>query len=141
MIMTEGMDKSGRRFIHNSLQLMLTGKRLQLLHRRKFGKAPEPAPDARRRSLLQQHFGTIVLPEQHPGLAQPPYPGAKGQDLYDNVSKQAWQEWLEHQTRLINEKHLNMMDPSARTYLAEQMEKFFSDEDFDKAEGYVPPKD
>lgn len=75
------------------------------------------------------------------GLAQPPYPGAKGQDIYDNVSKQAWQEWLEHQTRLINEKHLNMMDPSARTYLAEQMEKFFSDEDFDKAEGYVPPKD
>ncbi len=75
------------------------------------------------------------------GLAQPPYPGEKGQDIYNNVSKQAWQEWLEHQTRLINEKHLNMMDPSARTYLAEQMEKFFADEDFDKAEGYVPPKD
>ncbi len=75
------------------------------------------------------------------GLAQPPYPGNKGQDIYEHVSKQAWQEWLEHQTRLINEKHLNMMDPSARTYLAEQMEKFFTDADFDKAEGYVPPSE
>lgn len=72
------------------------------------------------------------------GLAQPPYPGAKGQEIYDNVSKQAWQEWLEHQTRLINEKHLNMIDPDARKYLSEQMDKFFAGDDFDKAEGYVP---
>ncbi len=72
------------------------------------------------------------------GLAQPPYPGAKGQEIFENVSKQAWQEWLEHQTRLINEKHLNMMDPSARSYLSEQMDKFFAGDAFDQAEGYVP---
>ncbi|WP_207060798.1 oxidative damage protection protein [Motiliproteus sp. SC1-56] len=73
------------------------------------------------------------------GLERPPYPGAKGQEIYENVSKQAWQEWLEHQTRLINEKHLNMMDPEARSYLSEQMSKFLSGEAFDQAEGYVPP--
>lgn len=76
--------------------------------------------------------------QEMPGLDQPPMPGAKGQDLFDNVSKQAWGEWLEHQTRLINEKQLNMMDMGARTYLKEQMEKFFSGGDVDQAEGYVP---
>lgn len=75
------------------------------------------------------------------GLDAPPYPGARGEDLYNNISKQAWQDWLQHQTMLINERHLNMMDMTARTYLKEQMEKFFSGEEYDAAEGYVPPKD
>lgn len=74
------------------------------------------------------------------GLDIPPYPGARGEDLYNNVSKQAWQDWLQHQTTLINEKHLNMMDMTARTYLIKQMESFFAGEDYDSAEGYVPPK-
>ncbi len=74
------------------------------------------------------------------GLDAPPFPGAKGEDLYNNISKQAWQDWMQHQTMLINEKHLNMMDMTARTYLKEQMTKYFSGEDYDAAEGYVPPE-
>ena len=73
------------------------------------------------------------------GLDTPPFPGPKGQDIFDNVSRQAWQEWLGHQTMLINEKHLNMMDKEARNYLAEQRDKFLSGEEYDAAEGYVPP--
>lgn len=74
------------------------------------------------------------------GLARPPFPGPKGQDIYEHISKQAWDEWLAHQTLLINEKHLNMMDMGARTYLSEQMTKFFSGEEYDQADGYVPPE-
>jgi len=74
------------------------------------------------------------------GLNMPPMPGPKGQDIFDNISKQAWQDWMSHQTMLINEKHLNMMDLTARAYLKEQMDKFFSGEAFDKADGYVPPE-
>lgn len=74
------------------------------------------------------------------GLDFPPMPGATGQDLFEHISKQAWQDWMAHQTLLINEKHLNMMDMTARTYLKEQMEKFFSGEEVDKADGYVPPE-
>lgn len=76
--------------------------------------------------------------KEMPGLATPPFPGPKGQDLFENVSMQAWQDWLAHQTRLINEKHLNMMDPESRSYLQEQMTSFFSNDDFDVAEGYIP---
>ncbi len=78
--------------------------------------------------------------QQLEGLERQPYPGAKGKEIFDSVSKQAWQEWMEHQTRLINEKHLNMMDTEARSYLAEQMDKFLSGDQFDQVEGYVPTK-
>ena len=58
------------------------------------------------------------------GLDAPPLPGKRGQDIYETVSKQAWAEWQKHQTMLINEKHLSLVNPEARKYLAEQMEKF-----------------
>ena len=77
--------------------------------------------------------------EELEGLARPPYPGAKGQDIYDNISQKAWDAWTAHQTLLINEKHLNMMDPASRTFLQEEMDKFMSGEDFEQVEGYVPP--
>jgi Fe-S cluster biosynthesis and repair protein YggX len=76
-----------------------------------------------------------------PGLERPPFPGPKGQEIYDTVSKQAWEEWQAHQTMLINEKRLSMMEPGARAYLAEQQEKFLSGDDYEKAEGYVPPSE
>ena len=74
------------------------------------------------------------------GLDAPPMPGPKGQEIYENVSKKAWLEWQQQQTMLINEKQLNMLDPHARKYLQEQMEKFLSNENHDVAEGYVPPE-
>lgn len=73
------------------------------------------------------------------GLEKPPFPGPMGQDVYDNISKQCWFEWMEHQTRIINEQHLNMMDMTARKYLQQQMKRFFAGEDVDQVEGYVPP--
>lgn len=75
------------------------------------------------------------------GLDLPPFPGPKGQRIYEDVSKQAWQEWLAHQTTLINEKRLNMMDAKDRTYLDDQREKFLAGEAVDQAEGYIPPTD
>ncbi len=73
------------------------------------------------------------------GLEKPPFPGPKGLEIWANISKQAWQEWVSHQTMLINEKKLNMMDLTARTYLSEQRNRFLSGESFDQADGYVPP--
>ena len=75
------------------------------------------------------------------GLDQLPYPGPKGQEIYDSVSKQAWQEWQNHQTMLINEKQLNMMDADSRKFLQGEMEKFLAGEEFEQAEGYVPPSE
>ena len=79
--------------------------------------------------------------QQLEGLEAPPYPGAKGQQIYDTISKKAWGEWLTLQTMLINEYRLSVREPEDRTYLGEQMEKFFNNEATDHAEGYVPPSD
>ncbi len=73
------------------------------------------------------------------GLDRPPFPGPKGQDIFETVSKKAWQEWLQHQTLLINEKHLNVMDPQARAFLDAQRDRFLNNENYAKAAGYVPP--
>jgi Fe-S cluster biosynthesis and repair protein YggX len=73
------------------------------------------------------------------GLKAPPYPGPKGQELYETISQRAWDEWLERQTMLINEKKLNLRDKDSRNYLTKQMEQFFNNEAVDEAEGYVPP--
>ncbi len=40
------------------------------------------------------------------GLDSPPFPGPKGQRIYDTISKESWQEWLGMQTVLINESRL-----------------------------------
>ena len=85
---------------------------------------------------------TIICRKYHeelPALERAPFPGAKGQDIYDNVSAKAWGDWQKHQTLLINERRLNMMDRTARAFLEEEMDKFLSNQDFAQAEGYVPP--
>jgi Fe-S cluster biosynthesis and repair protein YggX len=81
----------------------------------------------------------IKLGREAEGLDRPPVPGELGQRIYASVSKEAWQQWIRHQTMLINENRLNLADARARKYLAEQMEKHFFGGGADAAAGYVPP--
>jgi len=79
------------------------------------------------------------LKKEAEGLERAPYFGELGQRILDNVSKQAWQEWLKHQTMLINEYRLTPVDPKARKFLEQEMEKFFFGEGSTAPEGFVPP--
>ena len=82
----------------------------------------------------------VKLKKEAEGLAVPPYPGDLGVRIYKSVSKEAWQGWLKHQTMLINEYRLTPMEPKARKFLEEQMDKFFfSEEGADTIKGFVPP--
>ena len=67
----------------------------------------------------------VRLKREAEGLDRQPYPGELGKRILASVSKEAWQEWLQHQTMLINEYRLSPVDPKSRTFLEEQMEKFF----------------
>ena len=81
----------------------------------------------------------IKLNKQLEGLERAPYPGELGKKILNSVSKEAWQMWLDHQTMLINENNLNLFEESSQKYLKEQMDKyFFSDDDVDQIQGYVP---
>jgi Fe-S cluster biosynthesis and repair protein YggX len=83
----------------------------------------------------------VKLGREAEGLARQPYPGELGKRVFENVSKQAWGDWLKHQTMLINENRLSPMDPKARKFLEEQMEQYFFGEGAAMPEGYVPPKE
>ncbi len=67
----------------------------------------------------------VKLGREAEGMSKPPYPGELGQRIYEQISKEAWQMWLQHQTMLINEYRLSPMDPKAREFLEKEMEKFF----------------
>ncbi len=75
------------------------------------------------------------------GLDRPTYPGDLGKRIFDNVSKEAWQRWLGHQTMLINEYRLTPVDPKARKFLEEEMEKYFFGEGSSVPDEFVAPGD
>ena len=87
---------------------------------------------------MSRTVNCIILKADAEGLDYAPYPGELGQRIYDNVSKEAWQRWLAHQTMLINENRLTPMEPQARQFLAAEMEKFFFGGGSERPEGYVP---
>ena len=80
----------------------------------------------------------VKLDKEAEGLDRPTYPGDLGKRIYEGVSKEAWQSWMGHQTMLINEYRLTPVDPKARKFLEEEMEKFFFGGGSDKPEGFVP---
>ena len=80
----------------------------------------------------------VKLGREAEGLDFPPYPGELGKRIYENVSKEAWQAWLRHQTMLVNENRLSLADARARKWLAEQMEQHFFGGGAEMPSGYVP---
>ena len=82
----------------------------------------------------------VLLKREAPGLDRPPYPGALGQRIFSEVSREAWSAWVRHQTMLINENRLSLADPRARKYLADQLEAYFFGPGTDMPAGYTPPQ-
>jgi Fe-S cluster biosynthesis and repair protein YggX len=83
----------------------------------------------------------VVLGHEAEGLERPPWPGELGQRIFEHVSKPGWQRWLAHQTMLINEYRLTAIDPKAREFLTQEMEKFFFGAGSQAPQGYVPPEE
>ncbi len=80
-----------------------------------------------------------LLDEELDALTFQTYPGELGKRIFENISQQAWQQWLTLQTMLINENRLSPMNPEHRAYLEAEMEKYFFGEGSEKPEGYVAP--
>ncbi|HAT8967410.1 TPA: oxidative damage protection protein [Legionella pneumophila subsp. pneumophila] len=76
------------------------------------------------------------LKQEAEGLEKQPFPGELGKKVFNEVSKQAWNMWLSHQTMLINEYRLNLIEAKAREFLKEEMQKYFFGEGSEKPSGY-----
>lgn len=72
------------------------------------------------------------------GLSSPPYPGELGKRIYENISQQAWDLWILHQTMLINEYKLSLIDKKSREFLSQEMEKFLFGGQAEKPPGFMP---
>ena len=82
----------------------------------------------------------VKLDKEAEGLETSPYPGELGQKILENISREAWQMWLAHQTMLINEYRLTPIEPKAREFLESEMEKFFFSGGSERPKEYVPPE-
>ena len=71
----------------------------------------------------------------------PPLPGEKGEELMQNYSQAAWNEWIKLQTMLINERHLDLSEKENRKWLSEQMALFLENKDYENPAGFIPPED
>lgn len=81
----------------------------------------------------------VKLQKEAEGLKFPPYPGDLGKRIYENISQEAWSQWLQHQTMLINEYRLTPVDPKHRQFLEQEMEKYFFGEGSSIPKEFTPP--
>ena len=79
--------------------------------------------------------------EELDAMTLPPLPGEKGEELMQNYSQAAWNEWIQLQTMLINERHLDLSEKENRKWLSEQMALFLENKDYEKPAGFIPPGD
>ena len=82
----------------------------------------------------------VKLKKEAEALDYQPYPGDIGIRIMKEISAEAWQLWMNHQTTLINEMRLSPVDPKSRKFLEEEMDKFLFGEGSEAPEGFVPEK-
>lgn len=80
----------------------------------------------------------IKLGTEAEGLESPPFPGEQGLEIFEHISKTAWESWLAKQTMLINENRLATYDSKAKAFLAAERRKFLFEGNNEMPEGYVP---
>jgi Fe-S cluster biosynthesis and repair protein YggX len=80
------------------------------------------------------------LKKEGEALSYLPYPGDLGKRIQESISEEAWEQWVSHQTMLINEMKLTPVEPKARKFLEEEMEKFFFGDGSQAPQGFVPEK-
>ncbi len=89
---------------------------------------------------MSNKVNCMKLNKEADGLAAQPYPGDLGKRIFENISQEAWRMWLSHQTMLINEYRLSLIEPKSRKFLEKEMEKYFFGGGSEIPEEFVPPE-
>lgn len=107
------------------------------------GMPPMPPlpPEEEKSTKSKRTVFCVKFQREMEGLDEVPFEGHPlGQKIYENVSKAAWNMWLEHMKILMNEYRLNLGTPEAQEFLLKQMEEYFFGEGAALPPNYVPPK-
>ena len=70
----------------------------------------------------------VFLNQHLEGLEKPPYPGELGMRIYNNISQQAWQQWLDRSVMIINEYQLNSANPEHQDLIERHLTGFLFNE-------------
>jgi Fe-S cluster biosynthesis and repair protein YggX len=70
----------------------------------------------------------VILKREAEGLDEAPHPGDLGRRIYENVSQDGWQQWLQRLQMIMNENQLNTADPRAIELIEQHMLGFFFEE-------------
>jgi len=87
---------------------------------------------------MSRMVNCVVLNKEAAGLERMTYPGDLGKRIFQNVSQEAWKQWMGHQTILMNEYRLSPINPKDRKFLEEEMEKFFFGDGPSKVDNLTP---
>jgi Fe-S cluster biosynthesis and repair protein YggX len=82
----------------------------------------------------------VKLGREAEGLEEPPFDSPLGQKIYENVSKEAWEQWSEHMKMLLNEYRLQPWRKEHQEFIAQQMDAYFFGEGSARPAEYVPPE-
>lgn len=82
----------------------------------------------------------VRLQKEAPALKEVPFDGHPlGQRVFENVSEEAWKQWVEHLKMLMNEYRLNLSTAEAQQFVLDQMEKYFFGEGSQAPPEFVAP--
>jgi Fe-S cluster biosynthesis and repair protein YggX len=63
----------------------------------------------------------LKLGRDLPGLARPPFPNELGQFIYEKVSKEAWDMWLQESVRYINTYRVDLSSREGTEFMFKQL--------------------
>lgn len=89
--------------------------------------------------MSERLVNCIKLGAELPGLKSQPMPGELGKKVFENVSEQAWKEFIEYFKMVINEYRLDLTSPMADTIMEQKINDYFFSGSYEMPEGYVPP--
>ena len=82
------------------------------------------------------------LGKELPGLSRPPYKNELGKRIYEEISKEAWDQWLKDSVKFINTYRVDLTSPEGQKFMFKQCALYFGLEDGEMAPtAWTPPKE
>ena len=84
----------------------------------------------------------IKLDKELPGLARPPFPNEVGQLIFERVSKEAWDLWLQESVRYINTYRVDLSSREGTDFMLNQLKIWLGIEEGElAATAWTPPEE
>lgn len=84
----------------------------------------------------------LKLEKELPGLKRPPFPNELGQFIYEKVSKEGWDLWLQESVRYINTYRVDLSSKDGTEFMLSQLRVWLGlEEGGMAATAWTPPSE